>query len=300
MATTRLNFGDSAYGNLTTERTVTAMTTDDLAAYHTRYIRPDQAILTFSGDITAEQARALAQKAFGDWRATTPPSAAAPNIPNSQPAPRVVVVNLPGAGQAAVSISSRSIARTDDSYFPLALGNTLLGGSYSSRLNNEIRVKRGLSYGARSGVGAMAQAGLFTASTQTKNESADEVVELLLEEVGKMSQSPASEAELGPRRAIMIGGFGRSIESVSGLGSLVAELAAYDLPLSELAVYADRVKAVTPEEIQAAFADKLPTARANVVVVGDASMFIDDLKAKYPNVEIIDATDLNLDSATLR
>jgi len=213
--------------------------------------------------------------------------------------PRVVVVNLPGAGQAAVSISSRSIARTDDAYFPLSLGNTLLGGSYSSRLNNEIRVKRGLSYGARSGVGAMAQACLFTASTQTKNESADEVVGLLLEEIGKKSQSPAAETELSPRRAIMIGGFGRSIESVSGLGSLVAELAAYDLPLSELAVYADRVKAVTPEEIQAAFAEKLPTDRANVVVVGDASMFLDDLRAKYPNVEVIDAKDLNLDSATL-
>ena len=300
MATTRLNFGDSAYGNLTTERTVSAMTTDDLAAYHANYIRPDQAILTFSGDITPAQARELAQKAFGDWRSTTVPPAAAPNIPASQQAPRVVVVNLPGAGQAAVSISSRSITRTDEDYFPLALGNTLLGGSYSSRLNNEIRVKRGLSYGARSGVGAMAYSGLFTASTQTKNESADEVVDLLLEEIGKMSQSVAPEAELAPRRAIMIGGFGRSIESVSGLGSLVAELAAYDLPLSELAVYADRVKAVTPEEIQAAFADKLPTDRANVVVVGDASMFIDDLKAKYPNVEIIDASDLNLDSANLR
>ncbi|WP_297800972.1 pitrilysin family protein [uncultured Brevundimonas sp.] len=300
MATTRLNFADSPYGRLSTEATVSSLTPDDLKAFHTTYIRPDQAILTFSGDITPERARELAQSAFGNWRATTPPSAAAPHIPaNSQP-PRVVVINLPGAGQAAVSVSSQSIARTDEAYFPLALGNTLLGGSYSSRLNQEIRINRGLSYGARSGVGAMAQSGLFTASTQTKNETADEVVELLLEELGKMSQSPASEAELGPRRAIMIGGFGRSIESVSGLGSLVAELAAYDLPLSELAVYADRVKAVTPQDIQAAFAARIPADRANVVVVGDASMFLDDLRAKYPNVEVIDAKDLNLDSANLR
>ena len=299
LATTRLNFGDSAYGTLTTERTLQAMTPQDLSDFHARYIRPDQAILTFSGDITPEQARELAQKAFGDWRAATAPDAATPAIPAAAQEPRIVVVNLPGSGQAAVAVSARSIARTDEAYVPLTLGNTLLGGSYSSRLNQEIRINRGLSYGARSGVGAMAQSGLFTASTQTKNETADEVVELLLEELGKMSAAPASEAELGPRRAIMIGGFGRSIESVSGLGSLVAELAAYDLPLSELAVYADRVKAVTPEQIQAAFADKLPADRANVVVVGDASLFLDDLKAKYPNAEVIEARDLNLDSATL-
>ncbi len=300
MATTRINFGDTAYGRLTTERSVTALSAKDLSDFHATYIRPDQAILTFSGDISPEQARELAQKAFGDWRATTPPSAAAPSVPAQTAAPRVVVVNLPGAGQAAVTVSSRSIARTDEAYVPLTLGNTLLGGSYTSRLNQEIRINRGLSYGARSGVGAMAQSGLFSASTQTKNETADEVVELLLAEIGKMAATAPAETELGPRRAIMIGGFGRSLESVGGLGALVAELAAYDLPLEELARYADRVKAVTPEQVRAAFADKLPADRANVVVAGDASLFIDDLRAKYPNVEVIDASAINFDSDTLR
>lgn len=298
--TTKLNFGDSPYGRLTTARSIESLTTQDLKAYHATYLRPDQAILTFSGDITEAEARRLAETTFGDWRANTPPTAAAPMVAAQTAAPRVLVVNLPGAGQSAVSVSTRSLPRTDAAYLPLTLGNTLLGGSYTSRLNQEIRINRGLSYGARSGVGALAQSGLFSASTQTKNETADEVVELLLAEVAKMGQSAPSETELAPRRAILVGGFGRSLESANGLGSLVADLAAYDLPLSELAAFAGKVKALTPADVQAAFADKVPADRLNVVVVGDASLFLDDLKAKYPNVEVIEASDLNLDSATLR
>ncbi|MFX4609018.1 hypothetical protein ABTB40_20850, partial [Acinetobacter baumannii] len=79
-----------------------------------------------------------------------------------------------------------------------------------------------------------------------------------------------------------------------------ANLALYDLPMSDLADYAGRVRAVTPQQVEAAFAEHLPTDRASLVVVGDASKFIDGLRAKYPNVEIIPLTELNLDSATLK
>lgn len=300
MTTQKVNFGGTPYGSLATERSIQGLSTADLSAYHAAHLRPDQAILTFSGDLTEADARRLAEAAFGDWKAAGPAPEADVSVAARTAGPRVIVVNLPGAGQAAVSVSSRSVSRTDDAWFPLTLGNTLLGGSYSSRLNQEIRINRGLSYGARSGIGAMAESGLFSASTQTKNESADEVVDLLLEEVGMMGQAAPSETELAPRRAIMIGGFGRSLESVNGLGSLVADLAAYDLPLSELAAYAGRVKALTPADVQAAFADKLPADRANVVVVGDASHFLEDLKARYPNVEVIEAADLDLDSPDLK
>ena len=297
---TKVNFGDSPYGRLATQASVESVTIEDLKAFHGAYFRPDQAILTFSGDITEADARRLAEATFGDWRATTPPSASRTTIAAQTAEPRVVVVNLPEAGQAAVSVSTRSVSRTDEAYLPLTLGNTLLGGSYTSRLNQEIRINRGLSYGANSRVGSLAEAGLFSASTQTKNETADEVVELLLAEVGKMGQSAPAETELAPRRAILVGGFGRSLESANGLGSLVADLAAYDLPLSELAAYAGRVKALTPADVQAAFAGKVAADRLNVVVVGDASLFLDDLKAKYPNVEVIESKDLNFNSATLR
>src|SRR5690606_2583597 len=118
-----------------------------------------------------------------------------------------VVIDQPGAGQAAVIAAIRSVSRTDADYFPLTLGNTLLGGGFSSRLNQEIRINRGLSYGARSSVGALQQTGVFSASTQTKNETATEVADLLLAEIARMGAQRPTEAELSPRRATLIGGF---------------------------------------------------------------------------------------------
>jgi len=271
-----------------------------VAAFHAARYRPSQATIVFSGAVTPAEARELAQAAFGDWRdpATAAPAPVA--TAGQTLAPRIVVIDQPGAGQAAVTAAIRGIKRADADYFPLTLGNTLLGGGFSSRLNQEIRIKRGLSYGARSSVGAQQDVGVFTASTQTKNETATEVADLILAEVGKLGTVPATEAELAPRRAALIGGFGRSLETVDGLGGLVANLALYDLPMSDLADYAGRVRSVTPQQVEAAFAEHLPTDRASLVIVGDASKFIDALRAKYPNVEVIPLTELNLNSATLR
>src|SRR5690606_31812407 len=256
--------------------------------------------LVFSGDIDPAEARTLAEQAFGDWR---DPAGAAPAVADKAGPtlpPRIVVIDQPGAGQAAVTAAIRGVKRTDADYFPLTLGNTLLGGGFSSRLNQEIRINRGLSYAARASVAAQQDVGVFTASTQTKNETATEVADLILAEIGKLGTSPATEAELAPRRAALIGGFGRSLETVDGLGGLVANLALYDLPMSDLADYAGRVRAVTAEQVESAFAEHLPTDRASLVIVGDASKFIDGLRAKYPNVEVIPLSELNLDSATLK
>jgi zinc protease len=298
----RVIYGDAPYaapggGTLTS---VPAITREDVAAFHAARYRPSQATLVFSGDISTADARALAQQAFGDWR---DPAGAAP-APVAKAgqtlAPRIVVIDQPGAGQAAVVAAIRGVTRADADYFPLTLGNTLLGGGFSSRLNQEIRIKRGLSYGAGSSLGARADAGVFTAQAQTRNDAAAQVAELLLEEIGRMGTAAASNDELASRRAVMIGGFGNSLETVDGLGGQVANLALYDLPMSDLAAYAGRVRAVTPEQIQAAFAEHLPTNRASLVIVGDAAQFIDALRAAHPNVEVIPLSDLNLDSATLR
>ncbi|MGV8929211.1 MAG: M16 family metallopeptidase [Brevundimonas sp.] len=305
----RVIYGTAPYGapGGGTVTSVPAITREDVVGFHQAFFSPDDAILTFSGAITPARARALAEQAFGDWRgvtATARPAhdaaVAATGYAGAAQAPRVVVIDQPGAGQAAVVVAVRGVSRTDADYFPLSLGNTLLGGGYSSRLNQEVRIKRGLSYGAGSSLGARADEGVFTASAQTRNDAVPAVAELILSEIGRMGKEAISAAELGPRRAVMIGGFGRSLETVDGLGSFVANLALYDLPMRELADYAGHVRAVTPEQIQAAFARHLPGSEASLVIVGDAAQFIEALRAAYPNVEVIPLSDLNLDSATLR
>lgn len=300
MTVGRVIYGDAPYGATITQQTVPTITPADVAAFHAARYRPTDATLVFSGDITPDAARALAQQAFGDWNPSGAAPAATANPAGQALAPRIVVVNQPGAGQAAVVAAVRGVSRTDADFFPLTVGNTLLGGGFSSRLNQEIRIKRGLSYGASSSLGVRADAGLFTASTQTKNETADEVADLILAEIAKLGAETPSQADLAPRRATLIGGFGRSLETVDGLGALVANLALYDLPMSDLADYAGRVRAVTPEQVQAAFAEHLPVNRASLVIVGDGSLFLDALRAKHPNLEVIEAGALNLNSGALK
>lgn len=305
----RVIYGAAPYGapGSGTVTSVPAITRDDVVRFHQAFYAPNDAVLTFSGAITPDQARALAEEAFGDWRSTASGAAAAgdaaPGVTRyagAVLAPRVVVIDQPGAGQAAVVVAVRGVSRTDADYFPLALGNTLLGGGYSSRLNQEVRIKRGLSYGAGSNLGVRVEEGVFTASAQTRNDAVPAVADLILSEIGRMGTEAVSEAELGPRRAVMLGGFGRSLETVDGLGGAVASLALYDLPMSELASYAANVRNVTPEQIEAAFARHLPGAEASLVIVGDAAQFIEALRAKYPNVEVIPLSELDLDSAALR
>lgn len=299
----RVIYGDAAYGapGSGTLTTLPALTRADIAAFHAARYQPSDATLVFSGDITTEAARALAQQAFGDWRPTAPTTVPPAASPAGAPLPpRIVVIDQPGAGQAAVVAALRSVPRNDPAYFPLTLGNTLLGGSFTSRLNQEIRIKRGLSYGTRSTLGVRRQDGLFAASAQTRNDAAVEVADLMLAEIARLGSTQPTESEMTTRKAILTGAFGQSLETVDGLGALVANLALYDLPMSDLAAYVSNVEAIDAAAIQAAFADKLPVDRASLVIVGDAAQFLDALKAKHPNVEVIPLTALNLDSATLR
>jgi len=301
-AAARVIYGEAAYGSPGggTLTTLPAITREDVVGFHAARYRPSDATLVFSGDIDEGEARALARSAFGDWRASTiamPPASA----PAGEPRPtRIVVIDQPGAGQAAVTVALRGVSRTDADYFPLILGNTLLGGSFTSRLNQEIRIKRGLSYGTRSSLGVRRDDGLFTATAQTRNDAAAEVADLILAEVARLSTTRPSASELTTRQAILTGAFGSSLETVDGLGGLVAGLALYDLPMSELADYVGKVEAIDGPAVEAAFARHLPVDRASLVIVGDAAQFIDALRAKHPDVEVIPLSALNLDTAALK
>ena len=214
--------------------------------------------------------------------------------------PRVIVIDQPGAGQAAVVAAMRGVSRIDEDYFPVLVGNGVMGGGFSARLSQEIRIKRGLSYGAYSSLSAREDEGLLSASAQTRNDAVPQVAELILAEIARLSESDATADELAPRKATLVGSFGRALETVDGLGGLVAGLALAGLPMSDLATYDDDVNGVTPGQIRAAAAEHLPATNASLVIVGDASVFIEALRAKYPNVEVIPLSELDIDSATLR
>jgi zinc protease len=207
---------------------------------------------------------------------------------------------MPEAGQAGVVVARPAIARSDARYYPLAVGNTVLGGGFSSRLNQEIRIKRGLAYGASSGLDAGKTQGTVAARTQTKNPTAAAVVTLIAAEMTRMGASPVSAAELDTRKAVLVGNFGRGIETTSGVAGILGAYVQNGVPLGELQRYTGAVGAVDPAAVQAAAVALLDPKAASIVVVGDAKQFIEPLRKAYPNVEVIPEASLKLDTATLR
>jgi len=171
---------------------------------------------------------------------------------------------------------------------------------YSGRLNQEIRIKRGLSYGAGSMLDTRRDVGPFVASAQTKNESGAQVVDLLLGEIGRLSSSPPSEGELTPRKAALIGNFSRNLETASGLVGQVASLALYGLSLDEINRYIDNVQTISTQDVQKFAGTRLDAKTSNIIVVGNAKAFLPELQKHHPDVEVIPIGDLDLNTRLLR
>jgi zinc protease len=212
----------------------------------------------------------------------------------------VVVIDLPGTGQAAVTVTKPAIARTDPRYYQGVVANAVLGGGYSARLNEDIRVKRGLSYGAGSSLTGRRTLGAFTAQAQTRNDAAPQVAELIRADMAALGAAPPSADELTARKSSLIGDYGRAIATTAGLAGELEGLAVYDLDLNELKTFTDKVEAVTPGQVQAFAQDVLKPGDASLIVVGDSKLFLDALKAKTPSLEVIPIADFDPSSSTLR
>jgi zinc protease len=298
----RVIFGDAPYGQplAGTPESITRISRDDFLKYHRRWYRPDNAILVFGGDIRAKSAFALAQQYFGDWKK---PDEALPALPAPKPVvsagPRVVVVDKPDAGQAAVLVARSGIERTNPDYFRGLVANSVLSG-YSGRLNQEIRIKRGLSYGAGSQLDTRRNVGPFVASAQTKNQSAIQVAALLLGEVSRLATAPVPDIELNPRKAVVVGNFARNLETAAGLVAQVATLAVYGIDFNEINRYIGNVQSINAADVQRFAGSHLEAKTTSIVIVGNAKEFLSDLRQKYPQVEVIQMEQLDLNTALLR
>lgn len=289
-------FGHVASG---TPESLAKLKPADLAAVHQDWFRPDNAILVFTGAIAPETAFRLAEQTFGDW-GSPEPTLAPPPVIKPDARPRAVAIDLPGTGQASVNVAKPAIPRSDPDYYPGIVANTVLGGGYSARLNQEIRIKRGLSYGASSRLSAFRTTGSFRASAQTKNESAPQVLDLIQAEMKTLATAPAGEDELKARKSVLVGSFGRELATTGGLADILGNLALYGVPLDEITRYTAKVEAVTAPQVQGFAARYFSPDGASVIVAGDAKAFSSALKAKLPNLEIIPVDQLDLGSPSLR
>ena len=295
-------FGEGAYGHSRqgTPNSIGRITRADVQHLHVQLYRPDNAILILTGDITAAQAQQLAQASFGNWQKPTTPLPARPAGSAASTLPSILLIDQHGAGQAGVVAAHPAPPRHDADYYVGTVANAVLGGSYSARLNEEIRIKRGLSYGATSRLQSMGDAGIWLASAQTKNPSAPQVVDLMLQQFKLLGTARVSAEELAARKATLIGGYGRSLETTASLANQVGELAIYGVKLDELGKYVAQVQSITPRQIEKYAQKHLAADATHVVVVGDAAQFAPAIRKQHPRAVLLQSTALDLDSPNLQ
>lgn len=269
LAARRAYWGNTAYGQLVSPSSLTRMFREDIAAFHAAWYRPKHTVLVLAGDIESGPARALALKLFGNWQ---PPgtglAAPEPVAPAPWPDP-LLLIDIPGAGQSAVVVNAPFVPTGAADRRIGQVANAVLGGGYSARLNQEVRIKRGLSYGAFSQAETHPHAGVAQASTQTNHPTAAQVLQLMRGEMLRLADAPPSAEELAARQATLVGAFARRLETTGGLASLAISQLVQGRPLEDLGRTVDEVMAVTPGQVQAFAQMHWKSSSLRAVIAGD-------------------------------
>jgi zinc protease len=297
----RLVFGAHPYGrpNDGTPESISRITREDLVAFHQAWFVPNNALLAIVGDLTAAEAFAAAERAFGGWaRRETPPVTVAP-----PPAPerRVVVIDRPGSAQTEIRVGQIAIPRTHPDYLALDLAIRILGGEGANRLFGVLRSERGLTYGAGADLHTFKASGAIVADTDTRTETTGESLRLMVEEFARLQNEPVHTIELEGAQNFIAGNFPLSIETPGAIAEQVLSRLFYGQDLSEIETYLSRVAAVRPADIQRVARQILRPNALTMVLVGDAARFVDQLKAfGITDFDRIPLAELDVNSPTLR
>ena len=261
-----------------TERTVAAITRQEVAAVHARLVDPTSATLIVAGDLRGLHIDGLVSSAFGDRRAVQPVDLAYTDDVNARAA-AIVVVDRPGSAQSEVRIGHRGVARAVPEFHAIAVLNTIFGGQFGSRLNQLLREDRGYTYGVHSAFDMRRNRGPFVVRMAVQTEVTVAALIDALAELRRIGQAPVEERELQHARDYLVGVFPLRFEAAPQVATAIAGLVVHDLPDDELDRYRPAVAAVTADAVLAAAQAHIRPAEVSVVIVGDADRFEADLRA---------------------
>ena len=264
-----LKYGkDHPYGEIETEETVAKITLDQTKAYYNKYIKPNNGYLIIVGDITAAEAKPLAEKYFGNWLSKTVDKQTFPT-PQKPDARHVDFVSKSGAVQSIINITYPVELKPDsDDWIKARVMNVLLGGFFGSRINQNIREDKGYTYGARSSLSYDKEIGSFTASAPVRNEVTAASITEFLKELNKIREEKVTEKELSLVKNYLTGSFARSLESPQTVARFALNTARYNLPAAYYATYLEKLNAVTADDIQAMAQKYITPENAHILVVG--------------------------------
>jgi zinc protease len=299
LAARRAFWADTRYAATPTAASLGRLTLAQVKAFHARWYRPDNAVLVLVGAIDAEHAEQLAKAWFGDWRTPTVALPVLPSPHTGRNDARLVLIDMPGSGQSSVVLALPFGALSAEQRPVAQVANAVLGLGYSARLNQEVRIRRGLSYGASSGLDIHPDASLLSAQALTQNSTAAHVLELLRGEVRQMAEQLASADELAARQATLVGAFARQLDTVGSLNRLIVTHLAQDRPLHALGQAIDEITAVTAQQVREFAQRHWPPARVRAVMVGDTQAGGAALRELDPQARPIPLAKLDLQSSTL-
>jgi zinc protease len=268
----RLVYGAHPYGQRTSgdAKSLARLTRADLVAFHARFFNRRDAVVAIMGDVDRSRAEAIAEQlTAGLPEAGEPLPAMPPVAPLADATTRYIAHS---AAQAHIYLGAPGMRRDDPDYFPLLVGNHILGGGgFTSRLTEEVRAKRGLSYGVYSSFAPYEQAGAFQIGLQTRKDQVQEALRVVRETLVRFIAEGPTAQELQDAKQALVGGFPLRIDSNRKIHGYLGVIGFYRLPLDYLEQFPARVESVTAEEIGDAFRRRIDPARMVTVVVGAAA-----------------------------
>ena len=274
-----------------TAASLPSITRDDVVAYHRRMYSPANITLLLVGDVTQEEARRIAEQAFGSWNV---PGATAASLPRPALRPvegtRIILVDRPGSVQSGIRMGQAAVSATHPDLIPFSALSQVLGGGFRSRINMSLRERHGWTYRATSELVARPLSGTFTVGTSVRTNATDSAVAEIADQYRRIAAEPVPPDELRAAIANVVGSFPSSIQTVQGLADRAQQLLQNGQPLDYYHTYRERFSAVTPGDVSRVSRERLTPATLTIVVAGDLSKIEAPIRAlNLGTVEVLDA-----------
>jgi len=278
------------FGYSLSENSINNITISDVKKYHSDYYRSNNSKFFIAGDITQSEVIKLLEKYFLDWEKST--------IPDSKPIKqfdeikglKIFIIDKPEAAQSIIRIGHYGQSRKSPDYFPITLMNTILGGSFTSRLNYNLREVNGFTYGARSYFIMGNDIGPFIALSSVQTNSTSQSIKEFFNEFIKIKENVTEEEVLGAKNYLALG-YPNNFESISDYASQLALLVNLELPIDSFINYTKNINNVTKDEIINSAKKYIDTKNIVVVVVGDKEKVLENIE----NLELGEINELTIE-----
>jgi zinc protease len=260
-----------------TEASITGMAPSDLVSYYKTHFFPNNSTLIIVGDVNPAQIEQKITGIFGNWQRGTVPSYTLTDAPKAT-GTTVYLIDKPGAAQSSFRIGGIGVPRSTKDYFALTVMNTILGGSFTSRLNQNLRETHGYTYGARSGFDMRRAAGPFTASAEVVAAKTDSGLIEFMKELNAIRDTIPAVELLKTKRYLQLG-LPADFETTQQIATALVPVALYNLPLDYYNNYVQNIEAVTQADVQRVAREYINPTSFAIVIVGDRKSIETGLKA---------------------